>query len=95
MSINGLDNIPIYNNPDNSDYEQVLKNNRRSFDSAYDFIKNVYTNNVAAEQETSSMKQAPYSLANRLALYTWMGLHGSNLDDLTKYYKDQINKNIG
>lgn len=70
-----------------------------SFNSSFsgqvskEYAKSIYTNTIETDPLTSIDKQAPLSLANRYALFTWKGLHGSSLGNVHQYYRDMPNGN--
>jgi hypothetical protein len=58
-----------------------------------EYAKTMYNNSIKVDKLTSNMDRATTSLANRFALFTWQGLHGSSLSNIQQYYRDNPNGN--
>lgn len=58
-----------------------------------EYFSSIYNSTIKTDPLTTLEPEAPLSLANRYALFTWKGLHGSSLSNIHQYYRDNPNGN--
>lgn len=91
--LGGLD-IPELADPTTEDFNQYKQILNYTPEEKYSFLSHVYGKSVVANRLTSLTAAAPVSLANRYALFTWFGLHGSPNTDVSKYYRDYYQSSV-
>ena len=91
--IEGLD-ITMYKNPSQSDFDNVINATGGKYDTEEQYLSNIYNYTANVDTFTSPVPKAPFSMGNRYALFTYIGLHGNYSDMLNKYYKLMINNPI-
>jgi len=78
--------LDLYN-PKNFDYANLGGNSNINTVKT-ELISSFYSKTVKTEPQTSIMKEAPWSLSNKYALFTYQGLNGNSNDILNESYKD-------
>jgi len=87
--IEGLD-ISLYNGSQVS-YEG---GNPAVWEDKKDFISSLYKRETDAESTTTIIGRAPWSLANKYALFTYSGFHGNSLSIAKTDYTDKPNNSL-
>ena len=89
----GVNSDDLYESPNNKSYENFKKFASLSVDDQA-FLADAYNKSYKTDRFTSIANRAPFSIANRYALFTWYGMHGLPQSDVFKYYRDSINNKL-
>jgi len=82
--------VPIYTDPTRADFDKIRALLSIDPRDKTAFLNNAYGERYKTDRLTSVTNMAPFSLINRYALFTWMGLHGSPKENFSQFYRNKL-----